>query len=180
MIEDGTAPLRPIKLDPPFGSTPQIPRAMPTRGIPKKPKGRTMMKPLFRLDPACSGALSGRMLFGDGFPMALPWAARKVPLAGRQIAHHPENSYTWYDTCTTYPSGCRPHREAPPLPPQARAGPHYSPPSWEVPPPNATTPSGEWPRFKAVYGLAEKQWFPTRSKLQNPGQGASPRNPVRP
>ncbi len=33
---------------------------------------------------------------GDGFPMALPWAEREVPLAGRQIANHPENFYTWY------------------------------------------------------------------------------------
>jgi hypothetical protein len=35
---------------------------------------------------------------GDGFPMALPWAEREVPLAGRQIANHPENSYTWYNS----------------------------------------------------------------------------------
>jgi hypothetical protein len=30
-------------------------------------KGRTVMKPLFRLDPACSGALSGRILFEGRF-----------------------------------------------------------------------------------------------------------------
>ena len=44
-----------------------------------------MMKPIFRMDRACLGALSGRIVFGDGFPMALPWAGREVPLAGRQI-----------------------------------------------------------------------------------------------
>jgi hypothetical protein len=27
----------------------------------------------------------GVFFFGDGFPMALPWAGREVPLAGRQI-----------------------------------------------------------------------------------------------
>jgi hypothetical protein len=37
---------------------------------------------------------------GDGFPMALPWAGREVPLTGRQIVNHPENSDKWY-----YPSG---------------------------------------------------------------------------
>jgi hypothetical protein len=30
--------------------------------------------------------------------MALPWAEREVPPAGRQIAKLPENSYTWYHT----------------------------------------------------------------------------------
>ena len=38
----------------------------------------------------------GAFFLGDGFPMALPWAEREVPLAGRQITNHPENSYTWY------------------------------------------------------------------------------------
>ena len=28
--------------------------------------------------------------------MALPWAEREVPLAGHQIADHPENSHMWY------------------------------------------------------------------------------------
>ena len=48
-------------------------------------KGRPMRKPRFRMDWAGEGALSGRIFFGDGFPMALPWAEREVPLAGRQI-----------------------------------------------------------------------------------------------
>jgi hypothetical protein len=38
----------------------------------------------------------GAFFLGDGFPMALPWAEREEPLAGRQIANHPENSYMWY------------------------------------------------------------------------------------
>ncbi len=36
-------------------------------GVFPSSKGRTMMKPLLRLDPACSGALSGRILFGGRF-----------------------------------------------------------------------------------------------------------------
>ncbi len=39
----------------------------------------------------------GAFFLGDGFPMALPWAEREVPLAGRQIANHPENSHMWYE-----------------------------------------------------------------------------------
>ncbi len=39
----------------------------------------------------------GSFFLGDDFPMALPWAKREVPLAGRPIAHDPENSYMWYD-----------------------------------------------------------------------------------
>jgi hypothetical protein len=35
---------------------------------------------------------------GYGFPTALPWAEREVPLAGRRIANHPENSYMWYNS----------------------------------------------------------------------------------
>ena len=34
----------------------------------------------------------GVFFLGDGFPMALPWAGREVPLTGRQIVNHPENS----------------------------------------------------------------------------------------
>ena len=37
---------------------------------------------LFGMDRAGSGALAGRFLFGDGCPMALPWAASGVPLPG--------------------------------------------------------------------------------------------------
>jgi hypothetical protein len=39
----------------------------------------------------------GAFFFRDGFPMALPWAEGDVPLAGRQTAKHPENSYVWYE-----------------------------------------------------------------------------------
>ncbi len=37
-------------------------------------------------------APKGVFFLGDGFPMALPWAGREVPLTGRQIVNHPENS----------------------------------------------------------------------------------------
>jgi hypothetical protein len=40
--------------------------------------------------------LQGVFFLRDGFPMALPWAGKEVPLAGRQIANHPENSYRWH------------------------------------------------------------------------------------
>ncbi len=35
--------------------------------------------------PGMLGCLFSVFFFGDGFPMALPWAKREVPLAGRQI-----------------------------------------------------------------------------------------------
>ncbi len=40
----------------------------------------------------------GAFFLGDGFPMALPWAEREVPLAGPQIANRPENSCMRYNT----------------------------------------------------------------------------------
>jgi hypothetical protein len=39
----------------------------------------------------------GSFFLGDDFPMALPWAKREVPLAGRPIAHDPGNLHMWYD-----------------------------------------------------------------------------------
>ncbi len=46
----------------------------------------------------------GAFFFGNGFPMALPWAEGEVPLAGRQIANHPENSYVWYEVAGDFPA----------------------------------------------------------------------------
>ena len=40
----------------------------------------------------------GVFFLGDGFPMALPWAGREVPLTGRQIVNHPETSDKWYES----------------------------------------------------------------------------------
>ncbi len=49
----------------------------------------------------------GVFFLGDGFPMALPWAGREVPLTGRQIGNHPENSNKWYySPFPEKPAGC--------------------------------------------------------------------------
>ena len=42
----------------------------------------------------------GAFFWGDGFPMALPWAEGEMPVVGRQIGNRPENSYVWYYSTT--------------------------------------------------------------------------------
>ena len=42
-----------------------------------------MRTPPFEMDRAGSAALTGRVLLGAGFPMALPWAVDELPLTGR-------------------------------------------------------------------------------------------------
>ena len=77
------------------------------------------MKPLFRMDRACEGALSGRILFWGRFShgVAMGWK-RSAPCGasdlakiraaflnkaerlvhGVPIAHNPENTATWYES----------------------------------------------------------------------------------
>jgi hypothetical protein len=54
---------------------------MITGGFPSS-KGRTVMKPLFRLDPACSGALSGRILFGGRFSHGVAMGCKRSAPCG--------------------------------------------------------------------------------------------------
>jgi hypothetical protein len=59
-------------------------------------KGRLMITPILERTRHVGVPFQGAFFLGDGLPMALPWAEREVPLAGRQIANHPENSDTCY------------------------------------------------------------------------------------
>ncbi len=56
-----------------------------------------MMTPKLKRAGQVEVPFQSAFLLGDGFPMALPWAEREVPIAGRQTANHPENSYMLHE-----------------------------------------------------------------------------------